>query len=330
KASVDPSGGTPGKKNSIDGVNADQTSPGLSPSFAVNNTTVTLVYDEPLDSTKAATASNYTVDNGVNVVSAVAVPPVFNRVNIVLNAPIAAGTIYTVTAANVTNCKGNSIGSKNSTRFGIAENADSMDLVINEILYNPKPNGVDYVELYNRSKKIIDLSHVYIANRSGGAISSIQQVSAENYLLFPGDYIVLTSDPVEVKSHYITTNPDAFITVSSMPSFPDDAGYVIILNAQGKIVDEVDYSDKWRFPLISNTEGVSLERINFDGSSSQGNFYSAAASAGYGTPGFKNSQYSLHEDVPGTIAVAPNIFSPDNDGNDDFATINYNFPSPGY
>ena len=330
KASVDPAGGTPGKKNSVDAVNADQTSPNLLRAFAVTSTTVTLVYDEPLDSTKAAASSNYIIDNGVNAINAAGVPPVFDKVNIELNAPVAAGTVYTVRATNVTDCEGNAIGSKNTARFGIAQDADSMDLVINEILYNPKPNGVDYVELYNPSKKIIDLSHVYIANRSSGSISSIQQVSADKYLLFPGDYIVLTSDPVEVKSHYITTNPDAFITVSSMPSFPDDAGYVIILNAQGKIVDEVDYSDKWQFPLISNTEGVSLERINFDGSSSQGNFYSAATSAGYGTPGYKNSQYSLHEDVPGTIAVAPNIFSPDNDGNDDFATINYNFPSPGY
>jgi len=73
-----------------------------------------------------------------------------------------------------------------------------------------------------------------------------------------------------------------------------------------------------------------LERINFDGPSLQANFHSAATSAGYGTPGYKNSQYSLHEDLSDTITVTPNIFSPDNDGNDDFATINYSFPSPGY
>jgi flagellar hook assembly protein FlgD len=28
--------------------------------------------------------------------------------------------------------------------------------------------------------------------------------------------------------------------------------------------------------------------------------------------------------------VTPDIFSPDNEGTDDFATINYSFPSPGY
>jgi hypothetical protein len=205
-----------------------------------------------------------------------------------------------------------------------------LDIVINEILYKPKPDGVDYVELYNRSQKIIDLSHVYIANRSSGAISSIQQVTAESVLLFPQDFMVLTSDPVAVKSQYITTNPDAFITISGMPSFPDDAGDIIILNNQGNIIDEVDYSDKWQFPLISNTEGVSLERIDYNGTSVQSNFHSAATSVGYGTPGYKNSQYGIDADMHGTISVSPDIFSPDNDGTDDFATVNYSFPTPGF
>jgi hypothetical protein len=330
KASTDVSGGTPGRKNSIDGINTDATAPNLLRVFAVDNTTITLVYDEPLDSLKAATVTNYAIDNGINTINATAVSPVFDKVNITLNIPIVAGTIYTVTAANVTDCKGNVIGSKNSARFGIAQDADSLDLVINEILYNPKPGGVDYVELYNRSQKIIDLSHVYIANRSSGVISNIQQTSVESILLFPGDFMVLTSDPTAVKNQYITTNPDAFITVNSMPSFSDDAGNVIILNGQGNIVDEVDYLDKWQFPLISNTEGVSLERIDYNGASVQSNFHSAATSVGYGTPGYKNSQYRLNADVSGTITVTPDVFSPDNDGTDDFATINYSFPSPGY
>ena len=331
KASTDASGGTPGRKNSVDDINPDATAPKLLRAYAPDNTTVTLVYDEPLDSTMAATVANYTIDNGIIVQNATPVSPVFSNVNITLNSPIVAGTIYTVTANNITDCKGNAISQNNSARFGIAEEADSLDVVINEILYNPKPEGVDYVELYNRSQKIIDLSHVYVANRnSSNVISGIQQVTTESVLLFPRDFMVISSDPAAVKNQYITTNPDAFIVVGSMPSFPDDAGDVIILNGQGNIVDEVDYSDKWQFPLISNSEGVSLERIDYEGPSVQSNFHSAATSVGYGTPGYKNSQYSLKEDVPGTITVTPNIFSPDNDGTDDFATINYSFPSPGY
>ena len=88
KASTDASGGTPGKKNSVDGINADATAPKLLRAFAVNNTTITLVYDEPLDSLKAATVANYTIDNGISAVSAAGVSPVFDKVNIVLSAPI--------------------------------------------------------------------------------------------------------------------------------------------------------------------------------------------------------------------------------------------------
>ena len=36
------------------------------------------------------------------------------------------------------------------------------------------------------------------------------------------------------------------------------------------------------------------------------------------------------EAITATIAVSPEIISPDNDGLDDFATISYRFPEPGY
>jgi hypothetical protein len=270
-------------------------------------------------------------DNGLSALSAIAIPPLFDKVNIIVNNPLKEGTIYQVTAKNISDCSGNNIGEKKSAKFGFAQSADSFDIIINEILFNPFPSGVDFVELYNRSQKIVDLSKIYIANRnSSNAISSIQQLSADSYLLFPEDYIALTIDPDAVKSQYITMNPDAFLKLKKMPSFPNDRGNVIILNEQGNIVDEVNYSEKWHFPLIKNTKGVSLERIDYDATSINSNFHSAATSAGYGTPGYKNSQYKINEDLPGEITVTPEIFSPDNDGHDDFATINYSFPSPGY
>ncbi len=332
KASVDVKGGTPGKNNSVDASNTDKTSPKLLRAFAVDNLNITLVFDEPLDSLKAATATSYSISDGIGVPqSAITVSPVFDRVNLKLNTPLAVNKVYTITANNVTNCAGNIIGLKNTAGVGLSSVADSFDIVINEILFNPNSGGVDYVEIYNRSQKIIDAKQLYIANRnSTNVISSIQQLSTESILLFPKNFLVITEDPQIVMQQYVTTNPDAFIQVSSMPSFPDDKGDVIILNAQGKIVDEVIYSDKWHFALISNTEGVSLERIDYNAASVQSNFHSAATSVGYGTPGYKNSQFRIDQQVQGEITVIPEVFSPDNDGIDDFATINYSFPSPGY
>ena len=143
--------------------------------------------------------------------------------------------------------------------------------------------------------------------------------------------MVITESKVLVLNNYIANNPDAFIEISSMPSFNDDKSNVIILNEQGNIADEVAYSNKWHFKLISNEEGVSLERIDYDApSQNEENWHSAATSVGYGTPTYKNSQYRIDASVQGEITVTPDIVSPDNDGMDDFATINYSFPESGY
>lgn len=333
KASTDIKGGTPGKKNAVDGLNADAVAPQLVRAYATDSVNISLVFDEQLDSLKAATAANYNISDGIGIPqSAVAIVPAFDKVNLRLNTPLLRNKVYTITASTVTDCKGNLIGAKNTARFGLSEIADSLNIVINEILFNPKSNGTDYVEIYNRSNKIIDLKQTYIANRnSAGVISNIKQLSADNYLLFPQDFMVITEDPAIVKRDFITQNMNAFVTVASMPSFNDDEGDVIILNAQGNIIDELSYDEKWHFKLIDNREGVALERIDYNApTQNQDNWHSAAASVGYGTPTYKNSQYRLDLQVQGTITVLPEIVSPDNDGMDDFATIDYNFPSPGY
>jgi hypothetical protein len=331
KASADPKGGTPGKRNSVDGENRDETLPKLLRAFATDADKITLVFDEPVDSLRAAIINNYSIDKGYVVKSVFVDFPFFNQVQITLNNPIISGEIYTVTVKNIPDCAGNNIGKKNTARFGLASDADSLDLVINEILFHPLPMGADYVELYNRSKKSIDLKKVFLANRnSNNIVSSILQVSPESILLFPGDYILLSADVDAVKGQYITTNPDAFIKMYGFPSYPNAGGNVVVLNGQGMIVDEIPYSEKWHFPLIKNPAGVSLERIDFDGPSSKSNFHSAATSVGYGTPGYRNSQYRIIEELSGAITVTPQIFSPDNDGLDDFVTINYEFPSAGF
>ena len=94
---------------------------------------------------------------------------------------------------------------------------------------------------------------------------------------------------------------------------------------------KVNYSDDWHFKLIDNAEGVSLERID-PGSPSQNpdNWHSAASTAGYGTPGYKNSQFKNQQSIAATIEVLPKVFSPDNDGFDDIATVQYKITEPGY
>jgi hypothetical protein len=342
KASTDPTGGTPARKNAADGLNADASGPKLLRAYAPDNLHIVLVFSESLDSTNAAVAASYSVSDGIGTAQA-ALPLSFSfdRVRLTLATPLASNKIYTVTAAAITDCSGNPVGNSNNTaRVGLYENLQKYDIVVNEILFNPAPNSNDYVEVYNRSNKIISLRNAYLANRNtAGNISSITQLSAEDYLLFPQDYLLLTEDMSLVLNNYVSNNPDAFIEIN-MPSYNDDEGNVILLNEQGAVVDEIPYKDDWHFKLIGDEEGVALERINFDDTTinnpataadeQAANWHSAATSVGYGTPGYKNSQYRIDAGISGTIKTSPEIISPDNDGMDDFLTIDYNFPEPGY
>lgn len=332
KASVSTTGGTPGKKNSIDAINNDATAPQLKRAYTLDNITIILVYDEPVDSLSGATLANYSIDGGLTLLNATAIAPLFNQVQLKTTTPLATNTVYTVTANNVKDCKSNNIGAANKARVGLPVDASTGEWVINEILFNPRSNAFDFVEFYNNSNKIFDASKLYIANRnSTGVISSIKALSTTPFYIFPGDHIVETEDADNLAGQYLVKNPDNVLVVSSPPSFSDDEGTVVVLNFQGSVIDEVKYKDDWHFKLIDDAEGVSLERIDPAGQSqNETNWHSAASTAGYGTPTYKNSQYKLLNAINATIEATPKVFSPDNDGRDDITTIQYEVTEPGY
>lgn len=332
KASTNTTGGTPGKRNSVDGTNTDATAPKLKRAYTTDNSTIVLVFDEPVDSTIGATLANYSIDGGATLISAAAIAPLFNLVQLKTSSPLTANTVYNITASGIKDCKGNSIGNANKARVGLPVDAATGEWIINEILFNPRSNGYDFVEFFNNSNKIFDASKLYIANRnSSGIISSLKPLSTVPFYIFPGDYIVETEDADNLALQYLVKNLDNVLAISSPPSFSDDEGTVLALNFQGNVIDEVKYKDDWHFKLIDNAEGVSIERIDPSGiSQDAANWHSAAFSAGYGTPTYKNSQYKLVNSINATIEVTPKVFSPDNDGRDDIASIQYAVTEPGY
>ena len=333
KASAAIEGGTPAKKNAVAEINSDDSAPKLLSAYTLDSLHIVLVFDEPIEILRASEKMNYLISDGIGVpASAPAEKPTFNKVIITLDIPLQRNKVYTITVSNLTDCAGNLIGSRNAVKVGMNDVAASGDIVINEILFNPPVSGKDYVEIYNRSKRIVNLKQLFIANRnSTGVISSIVPFSTEDHLLFPQEYTVVTEDAGFVKKSFLAKNQDAVVEVSVMPSFNDDKGDVVVLNAAGEIIDEVKYQDDWHFELLNNTEGVALERINSFGiSQSKDNWHSASSGAGFGTPTYKNSQSNAANGSGGEIKVSPEIVSPNNDGLDDYATISYQFKEPGY
>ncbi len=231
----------------------------------------------------------------------------------------------------LTDCSGNTVLA--TTHFQFAETVcpDSLDLVINEILYNPSPGGSDFVEIFNRSDKVIDLHTILLASRDDDfRLFDISPVGDEPLLFFPKHYKVFTLAPVWLADHYFTSSPQTFIEMKRMPPLPDDRGSIVFLDTAMHVLDEFHYTDDMQFPLLQSTEGVTLERIHFSSPTQDAlNWHSASTDEGYGTPGIQNSQYS--DDPPGStrITTEPDIISPDNDGYHDALHIHYSFDKPG-
>lgn len=329
-ASGDASGGTPGKQNSVFGANPDTSAPYLISAALLNASSVRLNFNESLDSAVAAQITNYEVEPALTVLAVEVIAPDFTSVELLLSPAADSNVVYTVTVTGLADCSGNVIASNNTAQFAIPGVIATGEILINELLFNPKSGGYDYLEIYNNSQKIADLKDLLIATTNNqDSLISVKSITTESNLLFPGQYMVLTENPASIRQSYFTENPDWFIQMD-LPSFNDDEGVVVLVNLQGKRIDQLHYFDTWQFPLIDEVEGVALERIYFNSPTQDSlNWHSAASTVGFGTPTYKNSQFIQ----PGTgdeITVSPAAFSPDQDGFNDILSIAYQFDQSGY
>lgn len=330
KASVDPSGGTPGRTNSVAAPNPDQTPPELVDIIAPDSLRLLLRFNESLDSLAAAQAS-FSISPALPIIGALPQAPFFNTIALQLGSPLQPVRQYTVSVANLTDCAGNTIAAGTTAPAGVPQPVGSGDVILNEILFNPKADGSDYVELYNRSKKIIDCSGLWLANHNGNSFSNLQQISNAPRYLFPGNYLVVSEDGDAVLRQYLVKNTGALLQIDKLPSLPDDKGNIAVLNAQSGVIDELAYNSNWHFALISDDAGVALERIDPEKpTQDKNNWTSAAASAGFGTPTYRNSQFLQTGGSNAAISIIPKAVSPDGDGWEDFCTIGYALDAPNY
>jgi hypothetical protein len=254
----------------------------------------------------------------------------FDALQIKIAGMVKEGESIVVRLSGFADCSGNAVA-ESTCRAGPFSTARARDVVINEILFNPPTGGYDYVELYNRSNRNIDVGTLLLANRDGNnRIASITAISAFPYPLLPGEYLALTTGESWIRNKYLLPDQARIMELPSLPSYPDDQGEVLLLNQQALLVDELDYLDKWHFELIRDREGVSLERLTANAPTQEAaNWHSASTSSGYGTPGYRNSQDRREALTGGAISLNTKLITPDMDGRDDFLLISYQFPAPG-
>jgi hypothetical protein len=312
----------------------DTTPPLIVEAAVITTTQLDVQFNEQVDSVTTQNINSYSVNDGIGApLSAQRDVSDFTLVHLSFATAFQNSVLYALTVSNISDLSGNAI-TNSTVNFCIPEVAQPGDIIINEILYNPFTGGEDFVELYNRSSKIINLKTLNIASGDYDTqvLDDINGITTENIYLLPGHYALLSESPAVVMAEYNCPSQDVFVAVASMPAYNIDRDIAAITDAASlTVIDWLSYSDSWQFPLLNSSKGVSLERINPQKPTQDStNWHSAAESVGFATPGYRNSQYSESSGNGSEILIAPEIFSPDNDGHNDVTNINYQFDAGGY
>jgi hypothetical protein len=111
---------------------------------------------------------------------------------------------------------------------------------------------------------------------------------------------------------------------------PDDKGHLLLFNKQLDLIDEVSYTEKMHYSLLSGYEGISLEKVRPSVlSSDPKNWHSASEASGWGTPGAKNSVYSEQPVSDDKVVLSSTKITPDNNGYEDLLIIDMNLGGNG-
>jgi len=166
---------------------------------------------------------------------------------------------------------------------GVLINELRNDLVINEIMYAPQNDDPEWIEIYNRSQKLINLKNYAIADNK-----DTTQIISFDKVISPNGYLVFSKD----SSLLLKTIPDSLVIICSFPQLNNTGDKLIFLDSLNRVIDSLEYSHQW-----GGNNGRSLERIDVEFTSLDSlNWREAKNNLGF-TPGYINSQSQKIHDI---------------------------------
>ena len=329
KPSESPLRGTPGQINSVFDASPDQTAPILQKAELRGEKEIILKFSKK-------------INNDLDQVEISSTPTISfessrgDEANpswliLTLSEPIKENIPYEISIKNLRDCPGNLIDPAGNTALLILpQQANEGDLVLNEILFNPRTGFPKFVEIYNQSDAYIDLKGWKLANVANDEIANRRAVAEEQLIIGPFSYLVFTTDASLLKQAYPRGQEGSFVELPSLPSYPQSKGSVLFLDPEENHFERFDYDEKFHHSLLDEVRGISLERLSLDAEANEpNNWQSASATSGYATPGYRNSYAQGEGLLEKGITISPQVFVPDAPGEQNFTTISYQMDEPG-
>lgn len=282
-ASNNPDGGTPGLQNSVYNTDPDVIAPSVKSVSVLSQNELEIVFSEPVDSATVLTI-NMSIDNGLTIDSVVVALNFASSANVYFTPEIDSAQIYTITISDVSDCAGN-VMTESAVLFGVGALPEPFDIVINELYPAPDVESllpqVEFVEIYNRSDKLLRLEGVTISDAS-------TSTSLDEVVLFPKSYAVICDD----NNSFLFADSVTIAEVGTLPSL-NNTGDVITLSLNGTVIDQVTYSDDWYGEIDPCC--TTLERKNPNDLCRETDAWLPSTNNIGGTPGFENSVMSAEQ-----------------------------------
>ncbi|RMF68768.1 MAG: hypothetical protein D6743_02940 [Calditrichaeota bacterium] len=188
-------------------------------------------------------------------------------------------------------------------------------VVVNEIMYAPLGEEPEWVEVMNLGGESVDLQRWRLSDANPASAAEVKQ----GVVLPPEGLLVLAQDSAIVRAFQI--DPKALAVVTPWPSLNNDADEITLYDPLGQVIDRVPYRASW-----GGDRGISLEKINPDIPGRDSTNWASSAAPEGATPGRRNSVFARVLPSETTLTISPDVFSPDGDGRDDLAVIQYDLP----
>ena len=116
------------------------------------------------------------------------------------------------------------------------------DIIITEVLYSPFPGCSEFVELYNRSEKIISLNDLSMLIKGDNSEASYcEYISEEDILFYPHTYLVLSPDPGSLSQYYDVPDCRTLFSFPGMPTLGNNGGTIRLTLRSAEVIDEMHY-----------------------------------------------------------------------------------------
>ncbi|WP_323755777.1 Ig-like domain-containing protein, partial [Roseivirga sp.] len=253
---------------------------------------IEVVFNEPLNTATTKTINHYSLNNGVgNPTSATLVAGSSSKVILEFGAPLTNALAYQLTVDRVQNKQGKAIDAATfDFTFSAPVNPAFRDLVINEIYFDTKttsylPNA-EFIELYNRGNKNLELRDFLITDKRDTAVFSAQTLA-------PGEYLAVTSQGAVTE--YLKYGKA--IGLSNFPSLSNTGESVYLLGRNKIVIDSIAYEQAFYNDVTKADGGFSVELINPEKPCFEYTNFTASVSPNGGTPSSPNSVFNVSSDV---------------------------------